>query len=130
MSDGLHNRTRNTWITLSKTANNFDIYWTVIEKAPTDELAKNEHVYVIWCWPEVDGDVISGQNAKTVGKYVVVNFEVSKSIYRRFWDFTRKDHSFCDGEDGDGSSGMNGSCSQPEVVDDDMSGEVDYNFRC
>ena len=36
-----------------------------------------EHVYAIGCWPEIAGDVISGENVKTIEGYVVlkVNYE-------------------------------------------------------
>ena len=35
-------------------------------------MTQNQHVYAICCQPEIAGDVISGQNVKTVGGYVVV----------------------------------------------------------
>ena len=34
-------------------------------------MTQNEHFYVICCPPEVDGDVISGQNVKIIEEYVV-----------------------------------------------------------
>ena len=40
-------------------------------------MTQNEHVYAICCRPEVAGDVISGENAKTVEGYAVLNFEVA-----------------------------------------------------
>ena len=43
-----------------------------------------EHVYAICCQLEVAGDVISGDNVKTVEGYAVLNFEVvSYSIFRK-----------------------------------------------
>ena len=40
-------------------------------------MTPNEHVYAIWCRPEVAGGVISGENEKTVEGYGVLNFEVT-----------------------------------------------------
>ena len=40
-------------------------------------MAQNEHVYAIFCRPEVAGDVISGGNVKTIEGYVVLNFEAA-----------------------------------------------------
>ena len=37
----------------------------------------NEHVYAIFCQPEVAGDVISGGNVKTTEGYAVLNFEIA-----------------------------------------------------
>ena len=48
--------------------------------------------------------------------------------YSTFTDFPKR--SFCHGEVGDGSVGMNAICSQPEVGDDVIySRDVD-TFRC
>ena len=44
----------------------------------------NEHVYVIRCRPEVAGDVISGENAKTIEGYAVLNFETAN--ISSFWE--------------------------------------------
>ena len=35
------------------------------------------HVYAICCRPEVASDVISGENAKTIEGYAVLNFEIA-----------------------------------------------------
>ena len=40
-------------------------------------MTQNEHVYVIFCRPEVAGDVISGANVKTVEGDVVLNFDAA-----------------------------------------------------
>ena len=40
-------------------------------------MTQNEHVYAIYCRPEVDGDVISGGNVKTIEGYVGLNFEAA-----------------------------------------------------
>ena len=40
-------------------------------------MIQNEHVYAIYCRPEVAVDVISGGNVKTIECYVVVNFEAA-----------------------------------------------------
>ena len=40
-------------------------------------MTPNEHVYAIGCQPEVVGDVISGENAKTIEGYVVLNLAVA-----------------------------------------------------
>ena len=39
---------------------------------------QNKHVYVICCWPEVAGDVVSGENVRTIEGYALLNFEVSE----------------------------------------------------
>ena len=66
-------------------------------------MSHNERVYEIGSWPEVDGDVISSRNVKTVEGYVALNFEVaSPSSFRHFLE-----RSLCDGEVGDGSGGVN-----------------------
>ena len=36
-----------------------------------------EHVYAIFCRPEVDGDVFSGGTVKTTKGYVVLNFDAA-----------------------------------------------------
>ena len=41
-------------------------------------LTQNEHVYAIFCRPEVAGDVVSGGNVKTVDDYVVLNCEAAR----------------------------------------------------
>ena len=46
--------------------------------------------------------------------YIVVNFEVAS--FSSFQDFPKR--LFCDGEVGDGSSGMNAICSRPEIAGD------------
>ena len=40
-------------------------------------MTQNEHVYVICCRPKVAGDVISGEDVKTVDGSAVLNFEVA-----------------------------------------------------
>ena len=40
-------------------------------------MAQNEHVYAIFCRPEVAGDVISDGNVKTIKGYVILNFEAA-----------------------------------------------------
>ena len=40
-------------------------------------MTKNEHVYVTCCRPEVAGDVISGENIKTIEGYALLNFEAA-----------------------------------------------------
>ena len=37
-------------------------------------MTQNEHVYAIYCRPEVAGDVISGENVKVVKFYAALNF--------------------------------------------------------
>ena len=41
-------------------------------------MTQDEHVYAICCLPEVDGDVISCENVKTIEGYAVLNFEVDR----------------------------------------------------
>ena len=48
-------------------------------------MALNDHVYAIYCQPEVDDNVISGGNVKIIEGYIVVNFEAASS--RSFRDF-------------------------------------------
>ena len=38
---------------------------------------RKEHIYVICCRLEVDGDVISGANIKTIECYALLNFEAA-----------------------------------------------------
>ena len=40
-------------------------------------MAQNEHVYAICCSPEVDDDVISGEDAETFPEYVRINLCVA-----------------------------------------------------
>ena len=40
-------------------------------------MTKNEHVYAICCRLEVAGDVLSGENVKTIEGFAVLNFEVA-----------------------------------------------------
>ena len=40
-------------------------------------MTQNEDVYAICCRPEVAGDVISGENVRTIEGYAVLNFEVA-----------------------------------------------------
>ena len=40
-------------------------------------MTQNEHVYAICHRPEVAGDVISGENVKTIEGYDVLNFDVT-----------------------------------------------------
>ena len=47
-------------------------------------MTANEHVYAICCRLEVAGDVISGENVKTVEGHAVLNFEVAS--FRGFRD--------------------------------------------
>ena len=51
-------------------------------------MAQNEQVYTICCWLEVDGDVISGENVRTIEDYAVLNFEVSE--FSSFPDIPKK----------------------------------------
>ena len=39
---------------------------------------QNEHVYAICCRQEATGDVISGENVKTIESYVALNFEAAR----------------------------------------------------
>ena len=42
-------------------------------------MTQNERAYAICCRPEVDGDVISDENVKTVEGYAALNCEVASS---------------------------------------------------
>ena len=42
-------------------------------------MTQNEHFYATCCQPEVDGDVMSGGNVKTIEGFVMVNFEAASS---------------------------------------------------
>ena len=48
----------------------------VIENRHPD-MTQNVHVYAIYCRLEVAGDVIFGQNVKTIQGYALLNFEVA-----------------------------------------------------
>ena len=52
-------------------------------------MTRNEHVYMICCWLKVAGDVISGENVRTIQGYAVLNFEVSE--FSSFQDI-KKNH--------------------------------------
>ena len=58
-------------------------------------MTRNEHVCAICCRLEVDGDVISGENVKTIEGCAVLNFEVASS--NSFRDIIKK---FSDGGGG------------------------------
>ena len=88
-------------------------------------MTQNWHVSAICCRLEVDCDVISGENIRTVWGYVTVNLE--DASFTTFWDFPKR--SFCHGEVGVGRGSMNAICSRPEVADDDISGTVVDSFR-
>ena len=40
-------------------------------------MTKNKHVYVICCQMEVAGDVLSGENVKTIESYALLNCEAA-----------------------------------------------------
>ena len=40
-------------------------------------MTQNEHVYAMCCRPEVAGDVISGEDVKTIESCAVLNFEIA-----------------------------------------------------
>ena len=42
-------------------------------------MTQNEHIYAIYCRPEVDDGSISSENVKTLEGYAVVNLEVVSS---------------------------------------------------
>ena len=47
--------------------------------------AQNEHVYAISCRPEVAGDVISGENVKTIAGYTVLNSKLLASVVSKIF---------------------------------------------
>ena len=51
-------------------------------------MTQNEHVYAICCRLEVSGDVISGENVKTIEGQAVLSFEVVSS--NSFRDIKKK----------------------------------------
>ena len=51
-------------------------------------MTQNEHVYAIYCRPDVAGDVISGENVRTTEGYVVLNFEAAS--FGSFRDIPQK----------------------------------------
>ena len=61
-------------------------------------MAQIEHVYAICCRPAVAGDVISGDDVKTVEGYAMLNLEVAS--FSSFRDI--KKISFRDGGGGGG----------------------------
>ena len=50
-------------------------------------MSKNEHVYAICCRAEVGGDVISGENVKSIEGYGVLNVKVVS--FSSFRDITK-----------------------------------------
>ena len=40
-------------------------------------MTHNEHVYAVFCRPEVAGNIVSGGNVKTIEGYVMLNFEAA-----------------------------------------------------
>ena len=85
-----------------------------------------QHVNAICCRLYVNDDVISGQNIKTGQGSAVINVEGAS--FSTFLNIPKR--SFCDVEVGDGSGGMNATCSRPEVADDVISGiYVDTFFK-
>ena len=82
-------------------------------------MSQNEHVYAIYCWLEIDDNVISGPNIKTIKSYIEENFEVASSS--SFWDFPKR--LFCDGKVCDSSGGVNAICYWLEVADDVIASE-------
>ena len=94
MSNRLQNRKRrySPGTTVSKIVNFHRIgCWdvTVVNMTQTDQ------VYAICCRPEEAGDVVSGENVKTIEGYAVFNFEVvSFSSFRD--NKTRKAHKLWD----------------------------------
>ena len=53
-------------------------------------MAQSEHVYAICCRPEVAGDVVSGENVKTIEGYAVLDFEFAS--FESFRDIPPKNH--------------------------------------
>ena len=53
-------------------------------------MVQNEHVNAICSRPEVDGDVISGENVKTIEGYALLNFEVAS--FSGFRDIKKKNN--------------------------------------
>ena len=45
-------------------------------------MTQNEHVYAIWCRPEVANDIISGENVETTKSYALLNFEAANNSLR------------------------------------------------
>ena len=83
MSNRLQNSKWSPWITVSKTVNFFTIGWNIIDKSNREpNLTQNEHVYAIFCWLEVAGDVISGDAVKTIEGYAVLHFEAASISFR------------------------------------------------
>ena len=75
MSNTSHNKRWSPWIAPSKTINRFEIDRTIIKKSrPKHD--QNWHVCAISCRPEVDCDVISSRNVKTIVGYIVANFKL------------------------------------------------------
>ena len=120
MSNELRERKWSTWVTFSKTANPYEIDWTIIEKSRPEN---DPNVYAICCRLEEGGDVISGRIIKSIQGYVLVNFKGAS--FSTFRDFPKR--SFCDGEIGDGS--MNVICSRPEEAYDVIAGKDVDKFR-
>ena len=58
----------------------FPLLWTFLESVEPlsrirdPNMTQNGHVYAIYCWLEVAGDVIPGENVKTIEAYTPVKF--------------------------------------------------------
>ena len=61
-------------------------------------MTQNEHVYAIYRRPEVAGDVISGENVKTIEGFTVLNIEVASSS--RFQNIKNKSFRYGGGGGG------------------------------
>ena len=74
-------------------------------------MTQTEHFYAICCRLEIDNNVMSGRNVKTVEAYIVVNIGIATSSisFRHF-----PERLFCDDEVSD----VNAIYSQPKVADD------------
>ena len=86
------------WITVSKTVNLLESVEPLMRNRDLDMTSQNEYVYTICCRLEVAGDIISGENVKTVvgyAGYAVLNFEVTsfssfRDIYKKIISWWRR----------------------------------------
>ena len=79
----LHKKKWRPLITVSKTVE-------ALSRNHRLNITQNEHVYAIWCRPEVAGDVISGANVKTIEGSAVLNVEVAS--FSSFHDIKQEAH--------------------------------------
>ena len=76
-------------------------------------MTQNEHVYAICCRPKVVGDIISGENVRTLDCYPLLNFEVAR--FNSFRDIQKKSHFLTAASDAAAEADIDDSIRQNRV---------------